>query len=113
MGCGRLCLERYRRRATPAVACRRGSGFGSVTQSRFGEISSVRVPGGLAAHDTHTGAPRPAGHELLHSTIIEPGARAAAVLGEDLREVATVAESVAQRAFEDVAFDHGVARVGE
>ncbi len=70
---------------------RRGTGgLGCGEQPTLGEIGRVGVPRGLADDDPDPRAPIASGAQLLDLAVIERRRRRAPVLGEHLREIATI-----------------------
>ncbi len=65
----------------------------------------MREAGGVTPDDADPGAALASGDELLDLAVVEPGRRDPAVLGEDLGEVAAVAQGRVERALEYRFFD--------
>ncbi len=89
-------------RPAGTAAQRRGDGVGGALQVGFGEVVGVRVVGAVAAREPHAEARLAAAGGALDAPLFEREAERAAVLDEDLGEVAAVAQGTADGGVEQV-----------
>ena len=99
-------LERDDAGAAPGSARRRGGGVRGLTEPLLRQVGGVREAGRLAAHDPDPGTAVASRHQLLDAAVVEPGARRAPILDEDLGEVTASTQGCREGPLEYVGFDH-------